>query len=223
LWAAGLRGEALESLFRSWKMKWAFIDALAIPRFILLPSVWGSSGVLSAKPLKRFLKRLIGDRRIEDLSEPSVELAVFNLAKSKGEIVREGPLAEFIAASLAVPMLFAVQEVEGEWFVDGGVTNETPFEQWLEDPAVHTILVHTIRHESPGKRVSWSPGAVAASVHSVTAGEAFRRRRELAEASGKRVHFLETRTPPPGLFQGKRAGVLIEAGRGTAAAWAVRE
>jgi len=219
LWAAGIRGEALEGLFRSWRMKWAFIDALAIPRFILLPSVWGSSGVLSAKPLKRFLKQLIGDRRIEELSGPSVELAVFNLAKSKGEIVREGPLAEFIAASLAVPMLFAAQEIEGEWFVDGGVTNETPFEHWLDDPAVHTILVHTIRHESPSERKSWSPGAVAASVHSVTAGEALRRRREMAEASGKRVHFLETRTPPPGLFQGKRAGALIEAGRATAAAW----
>jgi NTE family protein len=223
LWAAGIRGEALESLFRSWKMKWAFIDALAIPRFILLPSVWGSSGVLSAKPLKRFLKRLIGDRRIEDLAGPSVELAVFNLAKRKGEIVREGPLAEFIAASLAVPMLFAAQEVAGEWFVDGGVTNETPFEQWLDDPAVHTILVHTIRHESPAERTSWSPGAVTASVHSVAAGEALRRRREMAEASGKRVHFLETRTPPPGLFQGKRAGALIDAGRATAAAWVGRE
>jgi hypothetical protein len=85
---------------------------------------------------------------------------------------------------------------------------------------VHTILVHTIRHESPGKRTRWSPGAVTASVHSVTSSEAFRRRRELAEASGKRVHFLETRTPPPGLFQGKRAAALIEAGRATAAAWA---
>lgn len=223
LWAAGIRGEALESLFRSWRMKWAFIDALAIPRFVLLPSVWGSSGVLSGKPLKRFLKQLIGDRRIEDLAAPSIELAVFNLAKAKGEIVREGPLAEFIAGSLAVPMLFAAQKIGGEWFVDGGVTNETPFEQWLDDPAVHTILVHTIRHESLGERVSWSPGAVAASVHSVTAAEAFRRRRELAEASGKRVCFLETRTPPPGLFQGKRAGALIEAGRRTAADWVGRE
>lgn len=223
LWAAGIRDDALESLFRSWRMKWAFIDALAIPRFLLLPTAWGSSGVLSAKPLKRFLKRLVGDRRIEDLSGPSVELAVFNLAKSKGEIVREGPLAEFIAASLAVPMLFAAQEIESEWFVDGGVTNETPFEQWLEDPAVHTILVHTIRHDSPERRTSWSPGAVAASVHAVTSGEALRRRREMAAASGKRVHFLETRTPPPGLFQGKRAGALIKAGRATAAAWVKRE
>ena len=224
LWAAGLRGEALERLFLSRRMKWAFFDWLSIPRFHLLSLGWGPSGVFSAVPLRRFLKRFVGDRRIEELVDPRLELAVANLCKARGEIIREGPLVDFIAASLAVPFLFQIQEIGGERFLDGGVANETPFDQWLDDPSVHTIVVHTIRHEATVKpRRLWSVAGVAAATHAVTAAEFMRVRREKAEASGKRVHFLESRTPSPGVFQGRRARVLLDAGAATAAAWAEHE
>lgn len=218
LWAAGVRGAELEGLMLSLRFKRAFFDLLSIPRFHLLFFNLGPSGVFSGSRLRRFLVRLIGDRRIEDLRDPTLELAVSNLTRNCMQLKREGSLVDFMIASLAVPLLFTVQRLGGEDYVDGGVANETPFEQWLDDPEVHTILVHYIRHHDGRRLLPWWNGtAVAANAHSVAAAELFRKRRELAEASGKKVLFLETRTAHPGVFQWKTARLLIEAGAQTAA------
>lgn len=218
LWAAGVRGEELEKLMLSFKFKRAFFDLLSIPRFHLLFLNFGPSGVLSGSRLRKFLIRLLGDRRIEDLRDPTLELAVSNLTQCCMQMKREGSLVDFMVASLAVPLLFTVQRLENEDYVDGGVANETPFEQWLDDPSVHTILVHYIRHE-PGRNLFpwWIGSRVAATAHSVSATELFLKRRQLAAASGKQVIFLETKTIHPGIFQWKTARKLIEAGALTAA------
>lgn len=218
LWAAGVRGVELERLMLSFRFKRAFFDPLAIPRFHLLFLNLGPSGVLSGARLRKFLIRLIGDRRIEDLKDPTLQLAVSNLTRNRMQLKGEGSLVDFMIASLAVPLLFTVQRLEGEDYLDGGVANETPFEHWLDDPSVHTILVHYIRHEPQGNRLPWwIASRVAASAHSVSATELFLKRRQLAEASGKQVIFLETNTVHPGIFQWKTARGLIEAGALTAA------
>ncbi len=218
LWAAGVRGEKLEALMMSHRFKRAFFDLLSIPRFHLLFFNLGPSGVFSGSRLRRFLIRLIGDRRIEELQDPVLELAVSNLTRNCMQLKREGSLVDFMIASLAVPLLFTVQKVGGEDYVDGGVANETPFEHWLDDPSVHTILVHYIRHNESRRFIPWWNGtSVAATAHSVAAAELFEKRKSLAAKSGKKVVFLETRTVHPGIFQWRTARSLIDAGALTAA------
>lgn len=217
LWAAGVRGDELEKLMLSLQFKRAFFDLLSIPRFHLLFFNLGPSGVFSGSRLRKFLTHLIGERRIEDLQDPTLELAVSNLTRNCMQMKREGPLVDFMIASLAVPLLFTVQRLDNEDYVDGGVANETPFEQWLDDPSIHTILVHHIRHHEGRRYLPWWNGtSVAATAHSVAAAELFRKRRQLAAASGKQVIFLETVTRHPGIFQWKTARTLIDAGALTA-------
>ncbi|OYV03989.1 MAG: hypothetical protein CFE26_19280 [Verrucomicrobiales bacterium VVV1] len=213
-----MRGEELEKLMLSFQFTRAFFDLLSIPRFHLLFLNLGPSGIFSGSRLRTFLTRLIGDRRIEDLKDPTLELAVSNLTRNCMQMKREGSLVDFMIASLAVPLLFTVQRLDKEDYVDGGVATETPFEQWLDDPSVHTILVHHIRHHE-GRRFLpwWNATGVAASAHTVAATELFLKRRQLAAASGKQVIFLETQTIHPGIFQWKTARNLIEAGALTAA------
>lgn len=213
LWAAGVRGEELERLLLSIWFKRAFFDPMAIPRFHLLLTGLGPSGIFSGSRLRRYLKRRIGDPRIEDLKEPVIELAVSNLTRSQGELKKQGSLIDYMIASLAVPVLFTVQKIDGEEFVDGGVVNETPFEHWLDDPEIHTIVVHYIRHKSGSRGLPWwTATGVGAAAHSVASTEFFRRRREMAAASGKRVIFVETLTVHPGVFQGRKARLLMDAG-----------
>jgi len=218
LWAAGVRGDELEKLMLSFQFKRAFFDLLSIPRFHLLFLNLGPSGVFSGSRLRRFLIRLIGDRRIEDLHDPTLELAVSNLTRNCIQMKKEGSLVDFMIASLAVPLLFTVQRIGNEDYIDGGVANETPFEQWLDDPAIRTIIVHHISHQASRRYLPWWNGSgVAASAHAVAAAELFHKRKQLAAASGKQVIFMETVTIHPGIFQWKTARSLIDAGALTAA------
>lgn len=218
LWAAGIRGEQLESLILSHRFKRSFLDLFSLFRIHLLFLNLGPSGVLSGSRLRKFLIRLIGNRRIEELRDPTLELAVSNLSQNCMQLKKEGSLVDFMVASLAVPLLFTVQTVEGEDYVDGGVANETPFEHWLDDPSIHTILVHYIRHHTSRRLIPWwNATSVAATAHSVAAAELFAKRKSLAALSGKKVVFLETRTVHPGIFQWRTARSLIDAGALTAA------
>lgn len=222
LWAAGLRGGELERLVYDFHFLRAFFDLGAFVRAPGIVTGLAGSGLLSGKRMRRYLGRLLGDRRIEDLQSPRLEIAVSNLTAARPELRDRGPLADFMIASCAMPVLFQPQRIGGEDFLDGGVANESPFDHWLDDPTVHTIAVHRIRHEPAMGGLPWrTPGAILGACHGVAAHELQRRRREQAAASGKRLIFLETAHDCPGLLHLGRARGYFAAGERTArdAAW----
>jgi len=115
-----------------------------------------------------------------------------------------------------MPVLFKPQRIGGEDFLDGGVANESPFDQWLDDPTVKTIVVHRIRHTSEMGGLPWrTPGGILGACHGVAANELHRRRCEQAEASGKRLVFLETEHECPGLLHRGKARGYFAAGEKT--------
>lgn len=76
------------------------------------------------------LHRLVGDRRIEDLSIPFASV-VTDLLSGEPVAITHGPLVKAIRASTSVPGLFTPVELEGRLFIDGGV--------------VHPLLVDVVR------------------------------------------------------------------------------
>ncbi len=221
LWAAGLRGAALKEELLKLRFRLSFMDPLATFR---LPGVatWSyASGILGGGMLKRELLRLIGERRIEDLGAPRLEIAVANLSRRRGEIRTHGPLIEFMLASLSMPLVFRVREIDGERFLDGGVSNETPYHHWLAEPEVERILVHRIRHaEGKPRREVMNAPWVLANCHGVMNADLAVYRDEAARASGKVIEVLETAHDHPGVFHGrKRAEAMFEAGAATARRW----
>ena len=216
LWAAGLRGEALERVIYDFHFRRAFFDLGAFYRWPGVVTGLAGAGLLSGARLRRYLARVLGERRIEHLQSPRLEIAVANLTARRGEIRSCGPLNDFLIASCAMPVLFLPQRIGGEDFLDGGVANETPFDQWLDDPAVHTIVVHRIRHASAMKGLPWrTPGGILGECHSVVAEDLLQRRFDQAAGSGKRLVVLETEHDHPGLLHGGKSRGFFAAGAET--------
>lgn len=221
LWAAGLRGAALKEEILSFGFRRSFFDFSAVWRILGVLTWSYSPGILEGSRMSKRLTDLFGDLRIEDLTDPKLELAVANLSKSVGELRSTGRLADFIIASFSMPLVFCPRTIQGERFLDGGISNETPYAHWLDDPEVERILVHKIRMETePSGGGFMNPGKIIAAIHEIPNAELEVYRRRHAEASGKELIFVETVQPAPGLVQSRKQGLaLFEAGAATARKW----
>lgn len=181
----------------------------------------GHTGALNGERALALLKRHIGDRRIEDCTNPRVAISATNLTASRTEIVTAGPLADFMLASGAYPGMFAARRIDGSLFWDGGIANPLPFEHWFSDPEIDTILVHIVsgREEESvrGNERLTVAGAVNLS-HQIICDELLRLKTELAAAAGKRLVFLRTVAPRPSVFSVARVGQrCVDCGKATVA------
>jgi predicted acylesterase/phospholipase RssA len=210
--ASGLRGEVLKKAALAPGLRWSFADPGALWRLPgVLTSFW-SSGVFSGKRAVAYLKRELPQRDLEALE--MLEISVTDARTKRTVIRRDGPLAELVIASCAVPVLFAIQDVENERYLDGGIACEAPFEQWLDDPEIGAILIHRVGHEQgSGPTVKWETMANSVGIaHQTVCGELHRHRVELAKLKGKRLIEIDTTTPFPGLFSQKLAPLCYQRG-----------
>ncbi|MCW1915543.1 patatin-like phospholipase family protein [Luteolibacter sp. GHJ8] len=214
LYASGLRGDELRTAILDSALRWSFFDWGSFLRLPGVLSVFWASGLFSGHHAVKRLRGLVNGSDLSSLKLPAMEIAVTDAVTHRPEILREGPLAELIVASCAVPGLITIQRVGDRRFIDGGVACEIPFEQWLDDPEVDTIVIHRIRHEAgSGPTVSWE--TVATSIgcaHQTVCNELHRHRVELARVKGKRLVEVDTITPAPGMFTQRRAPACYERG-----------
>jgi NTE family protein len=116
LFAAGI---PLPKIARFWQ-EMGFTQAA---RFILPTFPW--RGWSSGEELRRGLRGVVGERRIEDLPIPFAPV-VTDLRTGRPVALRRGDLVEGIRASLSVPGLFVPVELEGRTYIDGGVVHPLP-------------------------------------------------------------------------------------------------
>lgn len=115
-YAAGISLDAMESHWRAASFGRAFK--------LLFPTIpW--SGWSSGREIVRFLKRLLGDRRIEDLPRRFAAVAT-NLEAGSPFPITTGSLVDAIRASLSVPGLFTPVWIDQQLLIDGGVSNPMP-------------------------------------------------------------------------------------------------
>ncbi len=127
LWAAGLTPDEIKQATS--RARWRrFVSPFA-----------GTLGLFSLRKLGNQVEQLCGVKRIEDLPVP---LSVHATDLSTGEpvVLREGPLGRSVAASCAIPGVFAPVEVEGRTLVDGGVTQNLPISILNDYRALRFIL-----------------------------------------------------------------------------------
>lgn len=99
-------------------------------------------GLFSLTPFLDRLRQLLPPR-FEDLARP---LAVgVTRAGDRHQLIDDGPLPEAVAASCAVPWLFAPLCLGGQWTWDGGASDRLGLGPWLaeRDPAA-PVLVHNV-------------------------------------------------------------------------------
>lgn len=210
-YATGLRGEDLKSAALDPALRWSFADAGAIWRLPGVLTAFWSSGLFDGRRAVRHLRGILGDR---DLSSLPLDIAVTDADQQRPVVLDSGPLAELVVASCAVPGLITIQQVGDRRYLDGGIANEAPFDHWLDDPGIGTIIIHRIRHkDGSGPTVNWETVATAVGVaHHSVCSELRRHRLEAARLKGKRVIEVETLTPFPGIFSQKRAPFCHERG-----------
>jgi NTE family protein len=102
----------------------------------------------SNRPLRQLISKLLPAERFEDLVVPFHCVAA-SIERAAEHWFSEGPLADAILASAAVPGVLPPVEIGGEHFVDGGIVNSIPISRAVELGAKEIYVLHVGRIEHP--------------------------------------------------------------------------
>lgn len=205
-YACGLEGDALREFILNRKLQRAFRE-WQIP--LRGPAVFGAyfgHGIINGRRAVRYLQEALPVDRIENTPNAELSIGVTNLTRGARQIKTHGEVAPFVIASCAVTPVIRSQEIDGEFYVDGGFTDDEPHEQWLDDPEVDTIIIHRIRFiggSAPALTKRTNFLSCWAAVHQIVTDEMNESRIAKAIAAGKKLIIHETITPRPKLITSK--------------------
>lgn len=148
----------------------------------------------SNRPLRALIERLLPAKRFEDLKVPFQCVAAC-IERAEEHWFFEGPLADAILASSAVPGILPVIELNGEHFIDGGIVNSIPIGRAVELGANEIFVLHVGRTERPlsAPKNPWQVAMVAFEV-----ARRHRFARDMASLpEGVVAHVLPTGEPAP--------------------------
>lgn len=219
--AAGLSPDEMLRLFLSPELREVFREPGAPLRGLAtILNLPGHTGALLGGRALTLLRKHLGDRRIEDCTDPRLSISVTNLAQARTELVKKGWISEYILGSGAFPGFFAARPIDNDWFWDGGVANPMPFDHWIADPEIDAILIHVVAN--PGVlavRETLRPHRMSTAAnlsHQIICDELLRLKLELARQAGKPVLMLRTVSPRPTLWNPAKIGAsCVELGSAT--------
>lgn len=88
-------------------------------------------GFFDISKYQKLMQEWFPDDRFEALEKP-LHVAVTDVLQARFEILSSGPLVRALLASSAFPVVFTPVEMNGCWYVDGGVMNNFPIEPLKE-------------------------------------------------------------------------------------------
>ena len=90
------------------------------------------NGLLKLDGLREIIEDEVEYKNIEELPVPFY-VAVANMNKGAVEYKNSGPLGKTVLASSSIPVLFAPVEIDGQFYVDGGLMDNIPIEPIKND------------------------------------------------------------------------------------------
>lgn len=148
-------------------------------RELLSPLTWRkvsgftrtSLGLLTNEPVGELLEDELGEARIEDAGIP---LAIVTADIHTGErvVLREGPLADAVRASAAIPGIYTPVEMGDRLLVDGGIVENVPVTAIRElgaDVAVAATLGDALDFEEVSNLLGVLTNAFLITVNTATA------------------------------------------------------
>ncbi|MGK0186052.1 MAG: NTE family protein [Verrucomicrobiales bacterium] len=213
LYATGLRGDDLVDFILQKGLTRSFFDWGFLYRLPGILTFTHGTGLFTANGAVRFLKERLGSPMLESFVRPQLEISVTNLTQEVSQLLDHGDAVELAVASCAVPGLFRARPYQGSSLWDGGIAIDMPFHHWLDDPSVHTIVLHSIRHIKGSLPVPrWQSLSRGIAIgHQLVSDQLNDHRQELAELKGKRIIECVTETEHP-KWSNKRRATLVKAG-----------
>ncbi len=126
LYAAGLSPQDILTLFSKVK----FTDFCTL-------SIKNGEGVFSLNKFKRFIERIAGVSRLEDLKIP-LYVGATDLDRGLPVEFHEGSIGERVMASCSIPIVFNPVKIDGTHYVDGGVLRNLP--AWIIRDKCDTLI-----------------------------------------------------------------------------------
>ncbi|MBW8366823.1 MAG: patatin-like phospholipase family protein [Arenimonas sp.] len=131
----------------------------------LLDFGFGFPGLIRGDRVIGALRELVGDHLIEELAIPYIAVAT-DLASQREVWLTRGKLFDAIRASIAIPMIFTPQMLDGRELVDGGLLAPMPI------AATRQMRVDRVIAVDVNGPVSWINAALEPRAQEITAGHA---------------------------------------------------
>ena len=84
-------------------------------------------GFISSQRIEEFIEELIGDIDFSDLNVPT-EVVATDLVTGAKRVFREGKVSRAVRASCSIPQIYLPVEIDGGYYVDGGLAEYLPIE-----------------------------------------------------------------------------------------------
>ncbi|MBC7220946.1 patatin-like phospholipase family protein [Candidatus Bipolaricaulota bacterium] len=149
-YAAGLSPERISQ-------EWLNTDLPKVVRSFL--PTFPRAGLSSGGGLRKYLRSVLGNTRIEDLPLPFAAVAC-DLDTGKEVVLREGLLVDALRASAAIPGIFYPVPWQGQVLVDGGLVEPLPVRACRDLGAQIVVAVDVVPAPSPAgtkRRCLWQP------------------------------------------------------------------
>ncbi len=128
VYAAGHSPEEIEEIAKT--TDWKNIVDFTVPK----------AGLISGKMAERKIRRLVNDKDFKELNIP-LQVVSYNLTKRERVVFVRGDVAEAVCASISIPGIFAPLKLGRQNFVDGAISDPTPFDVVREMGADVVIAV----------------------------------------------------------------------------------
>jgi len=132
-------------------------DRVSAARHLLRDGVQGLRGILDFNPFKapmidgvRLLETVMPGGLADDFSSTKIPLALIatDFYGRDEAVLKSGPLAPAIAASMALPGLFLPQSISGRLLIDGGISNPLPVDH-IQGAGALTVGVDVVGRRQP--------------------------------------------------------------------------
>lgn len=131
-YGAGIELDRLYKLSTAFKRKY-FLD-FTVPKM----------GFIAGKRVKEFIRVFTHGKNIQELSIP-IGIVATDLLTGEKVVFKQGPVAEAVRASIAIPGIFVPEKYNGRILVDGGVSDRVPVSVVKEMGADIVIAVDVSR------------------------------------------------------------------------------
>jgi NTE family protein len=145
LWAYGLDGGMLERVAWELESRWGLLP-------LMQPVLPPRRGFLNTARIARRLRRSLGDAHFSDLVRP-LRVVAAHLETLERVVFASGDVVQAVEASIAMPGICVPVEIDGEQYVDGGISDPMPVDVLEEMGIERIIAVNTI--PTPEKLRYW--------------------------------------------------------------------